>query len=73
MDGPPSRWRFGYGLHLICNRYRFPLMATVTTASTKDYRLLATLVAPLQERLGLVVADTLLLVFYKPSTIAFQF
>lgn len=49
-------WRFGYGLHLICNRYRFPLMATVTTASIKDYRLLATLVAPLQERLGVVVA-----------------
>ncbi|MDF7822364.1 transposase [Runella sp. MFBS21] len=51
-------WRFGYGLHLICNRYRFPLMATVTTASTKDYRLLETLVAPLQQRLVVVVADS---------------
>lgn len=51
-------WRFGYGLHLMCNRYRFPLMATVTSAATKDYHLLATLVAPLQERLGVVVADS---------------
>ncbi|MBD2705405.1 hypothetical protein IC229_32630, partial [Spirosoma sp. BT702] len=31
---------------------------TLTTASTKDYRLLETLVAPLQERLGGVVADS---------------
>ena len=51
-------WRFGYGLHLICNRYRFPLMATVTTAATKDYTLLETLIGPLQCRLGLVVADS---------------
>jgi hypothetical protein len=50
-------WRFGYGLHLICNRHRFPLMATVTTASTKDYTLLTTLVAPLRDWLGMVVAD----------------
>lgn len=50
-------WRFGYGLHLICNRHRFPLMATVTTASTKDYQLLTTLVAPLRGWLGMVVAD----------------
>ena len=51
-------WRFGYGLHLICNRNRFPLMATVTTASTKDYTLLETLIAPLQHRLGVVMADS---------------
>ena len=51
-------WRFGYGLHLICNRNRFPLMATVTTASTKDYTLLEALIAPLQHRLGMVVADS---------------
>jgi hypothetical protein len=50
-------WRFGYGLHLICNRYRFPLMATVTTASTKDYDLLTTLVAPLRANLSMVMAD----------------
>ncbi|WP_020603881.1 transposase [Spirosoma spitsbergense] len=37
---------------------RFPLMATVTTASTKDYTLLKTLIAPLQQRLGIVVADS---------------
>jgi hypothetical protein len=51
-------WRFGYGLHLICNRYRFPLMATLTTASTKDYQLLDTLIRPLKERVGVVVADS---------------
>ncbi|UFH57908.1 transposase [Spirosoma sp. KNUC1025] len=51
-------WRFSYSLHLICNRYRFRLMATVTTASTKDYRLLECLITPLQERLGVVVADS---------------
>lgn len=51
-------WRFGYGLHLICNRNRLPLMATVTTAATKDYTLLETLIAPLQHRLGIVVADS---------------
>jgi hypothetical protein len=51
-------WRFGYGLHLLCNRYRFPLMAIVTTASTKDYQLLETLIRPLKERVGVVVADS---------------
>ena len=50
-------WRFGYGLHVICNRYRFPLMATVTTASTKDYDLLKPLVSPLQANLSMVMAD----------------
>lgn len=50
-------WRFGHGLHLICNRHRFPLMATVTTASTKDYQLLTTLVAPLRAWLSMVLAD----------------
>jgi len=50
-------WRFGYGLHLICNRYRFPLMAAVTTASTKDYTLLETLVTPLRTHLSMVMAD----------------
>lgn len=33
-------------------------MATVTTASTKDYTLLEILIRPLQHRLGLVVADS---------------
>lgn len=32
-------------------------MATVTTASPKDYRLLETLIRPFQQGLGLVVAD----------------
>jgi hypothetical protein len=50
-------WRFGYGLHLICNRCRFPLMACVTTASTKDYALLVTLISPLRTGLSMVMAD----------------
>jgi hypothetical protein len=50
-------WRFGYGLHLICNRYRFPLMTTVTTASIKDYELIKPLVAPLRANLSMVIAD----------------
>lgn len=31
-----KRWVFGYGLHLVVNRCRFPLSACVTTASAKD-------------------------------------
>jgi hypothetical protein len=29
-------WRFGYGLHLIVNQFRFPIAAIVATASDKD-------------------------------------
>ena len=66
-------WRFGYGLHLICNRYRFPLMATVRTASTKDYTLLETLITPLQQRLGIVVADSGYFAHHVPQAIYQQF
>lgn len=66
-------WRFGYGLHLICNRYRFPLMATVTTASTKDYSLLETLIRPLRQRLGIVVADSGYFAYHVLLTIYQQF
>lgn len=48
------RWRFGDGLPLICNRYRFPLVATVPMAFGKEYTLLATLIRPLQTGLRLV-------------------
>lgn len=50
-------WRFGYGLHLLCNSQRFPVMASVTTASTKEYHVLAWLLSPLAKECLLVVAD----------------
>lgn len=51
------KWRFGYGIHIICNRFRFPINACVTTAKTKDHTLLETLIAPLSQYIGIVVGD----------------
>ena len=51
------KWRFGYGLHIICNRFRFPINACVTTACVKDHTLLETLIAPLSQYMGIVVGD----------------
>jgi hypothetical protein len=51
------QWRFGYGLHVICNRNRFPISACVTTASVKDYTLLEKLIKPLKDSIGLVIGD----------------
>lgn len=50
-------WRFGYGLHLVCNRLRFPVMAWATTASVKEYHVLMALLSSLAQRCLLVVAD----------------
>jgi hypothetical protein len=50
-------WRFGYGLHLVCLKNRFPIAAWVTTASTKDYTLISKLLTPLKEVVGIVVGD----------------
>lgn len=50
-------WRFGYGLHVICNQNRFPINAWVTTASVKDHTLLETLIEPLNQYIGIVVGD----------------
>ncbi len=50
-------WRFGYGLHLVANRHRFPVMACVRTASGKDYHQLLYLLTPLMQRCRLVIAD----------------
>lgn len=50
-------WRFGYGLHLVCNAARFPLSAHVTTACTKDYRVLNQLFDPLKNLVGLAIGD----------------
>jgi Transposase DDE domain len=50
-------WRFGYGLHVICNEYRFPISACVTTASVKDHVLLSTLLTHLHSYIGILVGD----------------
>ena len=54
---PYHGWRFGYGLHVVANRFRFPVMATVTTASAKDYHQLLRLLSPLAAACLLVVVD----------------
>ena len=43
------KWRFGYGLHVICNQYRFPVSACVTTACVKDHTLLSILLKHLHQ------------------------
>jgi hypothetical protein len=50
-------WRFGYGLHLLCNASRFPLACTVTTAAQKDTSQVVPLLVHFAEYLGVVVAD----------------
>lgn len=50
-------WRYGYGLHLVCNAHRFPLACSVTTAAAKDTTQMVPLLAGLVHSLGLVVAD----------------
>lgn len=50
-------WRFGYGLHLVCNQYRFPIACSVTTAAEKDTTQLVPLLVHFVEQVGVVVAD----------------
>ena len=50
-------WRFGYGLHLIVNQFRFPVAAIVATASDKDYSFVETLIKNIQHKIGIVVGD----------------
>lgn len=54
---PYHGWRFGYGLHVVANGFRFPMMASVTTASAKDYHQLLGLLSPIAEGCLLVIAD----------------
>ena len=54
---PYHGWRFGYGLHVVANRFRFPVMASVTTASAKDYHQLLRLLSPVAQACMLVIAD----------------
>lgn len=51
------RWVFGYGLHALVNRFRFPCTAGVTTASAKDDQQVMPLLQPLLHRLLIVVGD----------------
>ena len=51
-------WRFGYGLHVICNRNRFPISACVTTASIKDYLQVEHLLTYLKNFIGLLIGDS---------------
>ncbi len=50
-------WRFGYGLHLVCNTNRFPIACSVTTAAQKDTTQLVPLLVHFVEQVGVVVAD----------------
>jgi hypothetical protein len=54
---PYHGWRFGYGLHLVCNAARFPLSAHVTTAAVKDYHVLDKLFDPLKHLVGIAFGD----------------
>lgn len=54
---PYHGWRFGYGLHVVATRFRFPVMASVTTASAKDYHQLLRLLTPLARGCQLVIGD----------------
>jgi hypothetical protein len=70
-----KRWIFGYGLHAIVNRIRFPLSACVTTGSAKEDRQVPTLLASLPQALLLLIGDqgyrvmkTIKAVFKKSGT-----
>ena len=70
-----KRWIFGYGLHAIVTRIRFPLSACVTTGSAKDNRQVPTLLASLPQTLLLLIGDqgyrvmkTIKAVFKKSDT-----
>ena len=50
-------WRFGYGLHLVVNQFRFPVAATVATASDKDYSFVEMLIQRIHHKIGIIVGD----------------
>lgn len=67
---PYHKWRFGYGLHLIANENRFPIVACVTTAKIKDYLQVPILLNYVSHKIGVLVGDaqdTLSLESYKKS------
>jgi Transposase DDE domain len=50
-------WRFGYGLHLIVNEFRFPISAYVSTASAKDYSFVEILLTAIHHKISIVIGD----------------
>ena len=50
-------WRFGYGLHVLCNEHRFPISALVTTAAVKDHSQVNILITYIKHYIGLIVGD----------------
>jgi hypothetical protein len=50
-------WRFGYGLHVIVNKFRFPLAVSVTTAKVKDDTQVLVMVKRLKDDLLVLVGD----------------
>ena len=50
-------WRFGYGLHLIVNEFRFPIAAIVATASEKDYNFVEILIGRIYQKISIIVGD----------------
>lgn len=54
---PYHKWRFGYGLHLIANENRFPIVACVTTAKIKDYLQVPILLNYVSHKIGVLVGD----------------
>ena len=50
-------WRFGYGLHLIVNEFRFPIAAKVATACQKDYHFVETLIEHIYHKISIIVGD----------------
>ena len=51
-------WRFGYGLHLICNQNRFPVTVCVTAASAKDHDQVQSLARTVKDTVGVIVGDS---------------
>jgi hypothetical protein len=50
-------WRFGYGLHMIVNKFRFPLAVSVTTAKVKDETQVTGMARQLKNQLLVLVGD----------------
>ena len=50
-------WVFGYGLHLIVNRFRFPFAARVDAANVKEKTYVETMLKPLRKVLFFLVGD----------------
>ena len=52
-----KRWVFGYGLHAVVNKARFPFSAWITTASARDDQQVSKLLKNMVESLLILVGD----------------